>query len=105
VQQIRTIQFDDARCTPINDYNTSDTSLGGVTLRIQKFCVDGTDPEDQVLTVELEVEVGQEPYKLKFSGNQFLSLQSLQSIRVGDKAVRFAAEIRTYQISLMMASE
>jgi hypothetical protein len=105
LQTISTIQNDDTAMTSV-EIEKRETSLGeGVTVKIQRMSVDGADPRDERLGVEIAVDVEGNPQILNFVGSERFLLQSLPQSHIVEakgQKVRFAIEIISQQIALMM---
>jgi hypothetical protein len=106
LKQISWIQDKDFSWTPITDFEKKDISLGsGLQAKVLKLSIDGSDTSDEVLGVEIGVEVGGQPYTLKFSGREIFSIQSRLKdhlVESGGRRIRFGIEMRNRQISLMI---
>lgn len=107
-QQISRIQINDMSWTPV-EIEKNETPLGGgVIVRVQKLSIDGSDPFDEKLGVEIALDVNGEMISLRFIGNERFFIQSRMPedvIQIGDRSVRFALEILSQELSLMMVRE
>jgi hypothetical protein len=104
-EQIALIQRTDKNFTPVDIDDRLKIDLGeGEVIKIQKLLVDGSDPTDQRLGVQIIIEVEGQPHTLSFNGSERLLLQSQKPnhvVEVGRRSLRFGIEIKSQQLTLM----
>jgi len=106
-QRIAEIQDKDLKLTEVEIDTKNQTNLGnGVLVRVLKLFVDGQDIDDEILTVEIAIQIGDgAPRTLKFSGSERFTIQSREGdhiVEFGKQKVRFGLEMRNQQIAVMM---
>jgi hypothetical protein len=88
------------------DFDEQKIDLGkGEIVKVESLMVDGSDPRDQRLGVQVVLDIGGQSYTLTFSGNERFLLQSKSPehvIKIETHTLRFGIEIQSQRLALLL---